>query len=222
MTSGPGHCVDGDGRLIASWGVAGCPKANEPESGDTCVLLKSQDWLLVAAIDGAGHGTEAAAAARTAESILARHVSESPISLILKCHEGLRRTRGVVMTLAYCHLGHGTLTWLGIGNVNAVLFHGSVAGPMPSDRIVLRGGVVGYQLPPLRAEVLPLRPFDTLIMATDGIEEHFADNVTLTGEPQEIADRILAAHRKDTDDALVLVLRYLGTAALGVAAHDRP
>jgi len=220
MTSGPGRCADADGRPIASWGVAVRPKNDGAESGDISVLLRRDDWLLVAAIDGAGHGTEAAAASHAAEAILAAHVHESPISLFLRCHEGLRKTRGVVMTLAYCHLGDGTLTWLGVGNVDALLFHGRVTESGPTDRIVLRGGVVGYQLPPLRAEVLPLRPFDTLIMATDGIEEHFADNVSLAGEPQEIADRILAAHRKETDDALVLVVRYLGT-AVGAESHDR-
>jgi serine/threonine protein phosphatase PrpC len=79
-----------------------------------------------------------------------------------------------------------------------------------ADRIILRGGVVGYQIPALRAEVLPLRMCDTLIMATDGIQEHFADHVPLIGEPQVIADRLLAQHRKETDDALVVVMRYLG------------
>lgn len=216
MTSGAGQCVDHEGRRLASWGVATVPMKDEAESGDTCLLQSSSDGLLIAAIDGAGHGAEAAVAARTAEAILAAHAHESPISLVLRCHDGLRASRGVVMTLALCHLRDRTLTWVGVGNVEAVLFRAGTGERSPSERIILRAGVVGYQLPPLRAEVLPLRPLDTLIMATDGVEELFADKVELTGEPQEIANRILAAHRKDTDDALVVVVRYLGP-----ADHDR-
>jgi hypothetical protein len=112
------------------------------------------------------------------------------------------------MTLAFCHARDRTLTWLGVGNVDAVLFHGHEK--TASDRVVLRGGIVGYRLPALRAEVLPLRKFDMLIMATDGIEEYFADSVDLRGEPRALADRILATYRRGTDDALVLVARYLG------------
>jgi serine phosphatase RsbU (regulator of sigma subunit) len=217
MTSEAGQCTDDAGRRLASWGVATVPMKDQAESGDTCLLRTLADGLLIAAIDGAGHGAEAASAARTAEAILAAHAEESPISLVLRCHDGLRASRGVVMTLALWHLRERTLTWVGVGNVDAVLVRAGTTGRAATERIVLRGGVVGYQLPPLRAEVIPLRPLDTLIMSTDGVHEWLADTVELTGEPQEIADRILAAHRKDTDDALVVVVRYLGP-----GGHDRP
>jgi hypothetical protein len=205
-----GRIVDGDGRNVLVWGVAMAPKKSETESGDTCVMQESPEGLLIAAIDGAGHGAEAAAAARIAEETLSAHADESPISLVLRCHDGLRNTRGAVMTLVACDLRDRTLTWLGVGNVDAILWHAVPTDRVAADRIVLRGGVVGYQLPALRAEVMPLKTCDTLILATDGIEEHFADDVALHGEPQEIANRILAAHRKETDDALVVVVRYFG------------
>jgi serine phosphatase RsbU (regulator of sigma subunit) len=35
--------------------------------------------------------------------------------------------------------------------------------------VLLRSGVVGYQLPTLRASTLPIAPGDLLIFATDGI-----------------------------------------------------
>jgi phosphoserine phosphatase RsbX len=51
-----------------------------------------------------------------------------------------------------------------------------------------------------------------VVLATDGIGTDFADRLT-AGEPsQELADRILAQYGKESDDALVLVARYLGSA----------
>jgi len=194
-----------------SWGVAEAPFPNERESGDQYVFQPSAGGILIAAIDGTGHGTEAAAAAKIAAHTLQAFAVESPIALVLRCHEQLRLTRGAIMTLAFAHLADHTLTWLAVGNVEAVLFHtGRV--DRTSERVLLRAGVVGYRLPALRTDVIPLETFDTLVMATDGINPDFADDLALEGSPQQIADSILAKHRRETDDALVVVAQYLGDA----------
>lgn len=78
------------------------------------------------------------------------------------------------------------------------------------EYLLLRGGVVGYQLPPLHASTIPVARGDTLILATDGIRSGFAEGLDLGEPPQRIADHILAQHGKSTDDALVLVGRYIG------------
>jgi len=56
---------------------------------------------------------------------------------------------------------------------------------------------------------------DTLIVATDGIDEQFADQLPQDLTPQPLAEHIFAHYAKSTDDALVLVARY------GVAADER-
>ena len=108
---------------VIAWGVAAAPFPNERESGDRYVVQPSGDGLLIAAVDGNGHGAEAAAAAKIAAATLEAHAPESPIALLLRCHEELKGTRGAVMTLAFVDLRDRTLTWLGVGNVEAVLFH---------------------------------------------------------------------------------------------------
>ena len=50
---------------------------------------------------------------------------------------------------------------------------------------------------------------DTVILATDGIRDGFADGLAVAGTPQMMADAILAKHAKGNDDALVLVARYV-------------
>jgi serine phosphatase RsbU (regulator of sigma subunit) len=66
----------------------------------------------------------------------------------------------------------------------------------------------------LRPATLPVRRGDVLILATDGIPGDFADPEDLSGTPKEIAERILEEQGKDTDDALVVVARYLGRDAV--------
>jgi phosphoserine phosphatase RsbX len=194
---------------VIIWGVAGAPFPNERESGDRCVVRPSADGLLIAAVDGTGHGTEAAAAAKIATATLEAHSRESLTALVRRCHEELKGTRGAVMTLAFVHLRARTLTWLGVGNVEGVLFHAAGESNTP-DRALLRAGVLGYRLPALRSEVLALKPLDTLVITTDGIKPDFEEGLTLDRDPQHIANDILARHRSGIDDALVVVARYLG------------
>src|ERR1700675_2887735 len=91
------------------------------ESGDRHLVCCGGEGILIAAMDGIGHGEEAANAAKAAICILKASPEEPVISLVERCHEGLRSTRGVVLSLASIDPEHGMLTWLGVGNVQGVL-----------------------------------------------------------------------------------------------------
>ena len=210
MSGGAPELRAEDYQEVIAWAVAEAPFPNESQSGDRHLVLPSADGILIAAVDGAGHGAEAAAAAKVAVATLEAHAFESPIGLLVRCHEELKGSRGVVMTIAFIDLRDRTLTWAGVGNVEAVLFHGLDRYQTRPDRALLRSGVLGYRLPPVRAEVLPLKPMDTLVIVTDGIRPNFDDGLSLSDDLQPIADGILARHSNGTDDALVVVARYLG------------
>lgn len=190
------------------WAIAQRSLDERFVSGDQYVVRPFPDRILVAVIDGLGHGSKAADAALTAVRSLQANSLPSVIPLIKRCHEDLLRTRGAVISLASFHPTEGTLTWLGVGNVEGLLCHAN--GSASRERLLLAGGVVGYRLPTLRAVVLPIAPGDTLIFATDGIRSNFSNDLPLTLSPQAIADHILAQHRRGTDDALALVARYVG------------
>ena len=78
------------------------------------------------------------------------------------------------------------------------------------EMLLLRGGVVGSQLPPLQATVLPVARGDTLYFVTDGVRSDFAESLTALENPQRAADRILGQFQNGSDDALVLVARLTG------------
>jgi len=195
---------------VLEWGLATLALPGHAESGDRHVVQPFPNGVLVAAVDGLGHGEEAAAAAKLAVSILERHAQEEVIALLRRCHEALRGTRGVVMSLASFRAPDSMLTWLGVGNVEGILLRDAANANPRRESLLLRGGMVGAELPPLRVSVIPVMRGDTLIFATDGIREGFTEGLALSDPPQQLADRILARYTKGTDDALVLVARHAG------------
>ena len=114
------------------------------------------------------------------------------------------------MSLAAFDLRHNLLTWLGIGNVQGTLRRCGLPADGTEELLLLRAGVVGSQLPPLRASILPLLPGDMLVLATDGVRSGFAPRITSGKDPRLAAQAILDQYNKQTDDALVLVVRYRG------------
>ena len=119
------------------------------------------------------------------------------------------------MNIASFNAPNGTMKWIGVGNVDGMLLRSGANGHTTGQRdegLITRGGVVGYQIPTLRETELSVNRGDTLILGTDGMGGGFMEHLTLGDPPQQIADRILEQHGKTTDDALVLVARYLGDA----------
>ena len=194
---------------MAEYGVAKLVLPGERESGDQHLVCCNESGVLIAAIDGIGHGAEAASAARVAIAVLKNGVGEPIIPLVFACHEKLRSTRGVVLSLASVDVKHGLMTWLGVGNVQGVLVRADKKAGL-QETLLLRGGVVGDHLPQLQAAVLPVTQGDLLVFATDGVRADFVRTLSALENPQRAAERILKSFCNRSDDALVLALRITG------------
>lgn len=188
--------------------MAARPIAGEHVSGDRHVAVSSTR-LVVAVIDGLGHGPEAAHAAGRAAEIVETHPDERPDALLRRCHDALRNTRGAAMTVASIDPVVGEMTWLGVGNVQATVLQRRTRDAR-REWVPLRGGVVGYLLPALRPGTVRLQRDDVLVLATDGVRPVFGEWPAPAEAPQDVANRILADQSRGTDDALVLVARYRG------------
>lgn len=198
---------------LLEWAAASRSVGAPGESGDVCLVRVLPPMASLVVVDGLGHGAAAADAAHRAVTLLAGAFDENPIDAIQRCHEGLRSTRGVVLSMAQIDGTRDLMTWFGIGNVEGVLVHcASVAGPHRVP-LLARAGVVGRQLPLLSAGLLPIVPGDTLAFATDGVHPRFARELTCDIPPRRAADGILAKHGTGPDDALIVVARYLGGGA---------
>jgi negative regulator of sigma-B (phosphoserine phosphatase) len=195
---------------VIDWGIAECSLPGEVRSGDASIVVQVPSGVVIAVVDGLGHGIEAAQAAETATAVVKEHGGEPLLTVIERCHQALRYSRGATMTLARINSVSQTLTWLGVGNVEGRLLRARPSKELTTESPMLRGGVVGHKLPPLHASSAKLSRGDLIIMTTDGVAGGFVDHLAPEGTPQGIADKILQQHWRKTDDALILVARYLG------------
>jgi serine/threonine protein phosphatase PrpC len=179
-------------------------------SGDLHLIIPGHSQSLVCVMDGLGHGHDARLASRECAEILKAHRGAPLLELVQHAHEGLRGTRGVAMTLALIDPVSGQLEWVAVGNVEGLVLRQGLPRGAMHDAVVLRGGVVGYRLPPLKVSRVALAPNDLLVFASDGIKSGFSAGLDLSLGVQELADDIARRFTKGSDDALVLVVRYLG------------
>jgi phosphoserine phosphatase RsbX len=177
------------------------------ESGDAYLVEPFPGGVLLGVVDGLGHGPDAAAVARTATAVLAANAAEEPSRLLELCHEALSGSRGVVASVASVR-EQGSLAWVGVGNVDAEII--SLRGDRLRRVLTLRGGVLGDKLPRLRTAVLPIAPGELIVFATDGIAGSALEALDARAPAEITAERILASGCKGSDDALVVVARYLG------------
>lgn len=194
------------------WAVAQRPFPGMDVSGDHCLVHPFGDGILLAVMDGLGHGPGADAASRLAcDCLLHSQPARGLAQLIRDCHEALRGSRGVAMTLAIYQPGPGTLQWSSIGNVEAVLWHLPEEDDGRRLCVTPRGGVIGYQLPTPHVATLEVAAGDICCMATDGIASAFVERTPPRLEPRNLADYILERYGRGTDDALVLAVRFAGS-----------
>jgi serine phosphatase RsbU (regulator of sigma subunit) len=182
--------------------VAARPYPGEAVNGDAFRIDWVGDSCRIAVIDGLGHGPQAAAAAVAATSALAAHPTHDPVIAIQECHEALKGTRGAAQLMVCITMEAGTLTFAGVGNVEAQLWQVGRSKHLMSDR-----GIVGSTLPHIRPVTIPLEADWRLLMYTDGIRNRF-DRAALqqtAPEADDLAHAILNDWSRATDDATVLV-----------------
>jgi phosphoserine phosphatase RsbX len=195
---------------LLDWATATRVRPGERVAGDLAVLAPAPAGAIIAAIDGVGHGPAALRAARVAVREASRGAEADIAVVTRRCHRALRYTRGAALSLGLVARARGSLTWLGVGNVEGRLVRATCGGRSVQESLVVAPGLPGRDLPELSPTTLPLDHGDLLIFATDGVTQCFADDLDVSGSPAEIAERIMTRHWKADDDALSVVARYLG------------
>ena len=194
----------------AEWGVAALPHPNHSVLGDAYFVKPLPDGLLLAVVDGLGHGAEAATVSALCVDTLSTNSGHPLPALLRRCHERLRGTRGATMTVAAFDFANDEMSWSGIGDVAAVLLRAGAAAQPRAETLVLRAGLLGSGSPMLTASSVGMCRGDLVVLATDGIGAGFERAIDRAASPRIAAERILASYSKRTDDALVLVARYRG------------
>ncbi|HKU36698.1 MAG TPA: SpoIIE family protein phosphatase [Polyangiales bacterium] len=174
------------------------PKVSEHVNGDAALVRRTDSGeLLLAVIDGLGHGPNAAKATQAALSWLQTAALDAPLAVSMPAlHAALRETRGVAATLLI--LRGDKLEGCAVGNVQFSCMNGTV--PM-----VLSSGVLGQRLPKLRVCEAVLRPGCRIALFSDGISSKFRLDESRQLRPQQACELAMERHRKREDDATILI-----------------
>jgi serine phosphatase RsbU (regulator of sigma subunit) len=194
------------------WAAARRPLPGEEVCGDFPIAVDvGSTAALFGVADGLGHGAAAETAALRAAEVVDRSRAEPPDVLLQLCHRGLADTRGAAITLARIDFEADTLSWIGIGNVTADLVAKTPGGAKIRASALLAGGIVGYRIPhALATHQVSIGPGDLLVIATDGILEDHVAGIDFAAAAMAIAEHILNAYSRESDDALVLAARHRG------------
>ncbi|MFT3764407.1 MAG: SpoIIE family protein phosphatase [Minicystis sp.] len=188
-------------------GILGRALPSEIVSGDHAAFVRDGDTLLLAVVDGIGHGPLAHDASGQAIVTFLANAKSSPSAILDACDDSLKSTRGAVMGIARIDEGTRVMEHAGVGNVttrierfrSSRLFSGSSAtlGGRPHKRKPFM-------------ESIPLEQGDVVLMYSDGL----TTRVDLSGEPDllrehpiVIAQRVMVGFGRPNDDAMVLVAR---------------
>jgi len=189
-----------------SVGAVRVARRYEPVCGDDWAYrdLPLQGHTFVVA-DGLGHGENAALAAREAVSVLQASPSCSPCVLIDTMHGRLRSTRGAAVMVVQVDSARGRIRHAGIGNISAVVFDGSKV-----RHLVSQNGIVGHDTRRIREQETACPDSWMLVMHSDGVTgrwdlEHYPG--LPARDPSVIAGVLYRDHKRDRDDACVLVAK---------------
>lgn len=187
------------------WASAGAPAAGQVDSGDRDVIVAVGGGALLGVVDALGHGPEASEVADTVVAVLHAGASDELQNILLRCHRELAGSRGAVLALARFE-SIGTLSWLGVGNVKALLLRPRYGTMQACATVVAHAGVLGMQLPPIRSQSIAVRPEDVLVMASDGVGAVEMEREIWANLPAATAG-IVKQHRVPSDDSILLAAR---------------
>ncbi|NUP06512.1 MAG: SpoIIE family protein phosphatase [Polyangiaceae bacterium] len=174
------------------------PCKGEKANGDRAVVIDRDGVVLLAVVDGLGHGPAASLAADAAERTLdAAKVELSLEELFKLVDRALRGTRGAAMTAL--RIAKGELEAAAIGNVG---FRSTASG-IP---LVWTPGILGQTHRPLRVGRCAAPKHGRLLLFSDGISSRFRLDSLDTKSPERACEELLASHALPHDDATALIM----------------
>jgi negative regulator of sigma-B (phosphoserine phosphatase) len=175
------------------------PCTGETLNGDAVVVREYGSDVLIAVIDGLGHGPKAADVAQAARTWLeaATPSADGALGLTRGLHSALQGSRGAAALVLL--LAADRMEACSVGNVELR----SSLGTLP---FVLTPGVLGVRLRQPKVCSAPRLIAERLVLFTDGISGRFDQAALRPLSPQDSVSHIFSAHRHKHDDASVVVV----------------
>jgi anti-sigma regulatory factor (Ser/Thr protein kinase) len=181
-------------------------KPRETTCGDGYMVKHTENDILIFFGDGLGHGIYAKEAVDCAAGVFFETTENEPVAILREMHEKVRRTRGLVATIAI--FGKKTLDWkiCGIGNILTRMYSGvQYKNYMPYN------GTIGLNIPTsMNPSVFPIARNQHLIMCSDGIQTRWdlsKYNAIFKYDNQILAAAIYRDFTRGNDDSSVLIAK---------------
>lgn len=144
-------------------------KPGESTSGDGYYCKVTEPYIKIMLADGLGHGKEANQAINEAVKAFKICPSHSPVEIVRYLHQEVRKTRGLVATIAVFDFDKKQIKIAGVGNISAKL-----SGQTLTKGHLAYNGIVGHNIPnTMNDQVLPFSEFQQLIMCSDGLRSRW-------------------------------------------------
>jgi anti-sigma regulatory factor (Ser/Thr protein kinase) len=205
LWSVPAHRPHPRGRFEI--GLVTTPTPGEEVCGDGWAVGVNAGRDVIMMVDGLGHGTFAAEAAREAAEVFRKHIALGAAGLIRTAHESLRSTRGAAMAVAEIDTEAREIRFAGAGNISASIIR---PGEGRSSSMVSLNGTVGHSLRKVQEFTYPWDDGALLVMHSDGLSSHWQIDRYAglsAAEPGLIAGVLYRDFKRGRDDATVLVAR---------------
>ena len=205
------HSAPGEGTIVmARFGKTGGMRLGavnrvvegEIECGDAWSLRQDAQGFALFVVDGLGHGTFAAEAARVAVGAFEANPFAQPQDILVRANGLMSKTRGGAAASA--RVVGDQVSYCGVGNISGVLIsHGKSQG------LVSHNGTLGLNQRRTQQFEYRREPGAFLIMHSDGVSarwdlKHRAD--LLSRHPAIIAAALYREHGRERDDATVVVV----------------
>lgn len=183
-------------------------KPGETLCGDGFGMRSDEERSYFFLGDGLGHGPHAHDASKKGTAYFLQTADKDPIDILKGMHQEIKKTRGLVGTVAV--LNHKIHQWriFGIGNISTRINQGiHVKNYTPYN------GIVGLNMPnTTTASEIEQEKYQYLIMCSDGIKTKWDMSkypYILKHDPIILAAAIYKDHARQTDDMSVLVVKVL-------------
>lgn len=181
-------------------------KPGETACGDGFYAKVTKEHIKILLGDGLGHGPDAAFAVGEAIKAFKICPDESPVSILRFISSSVKKTRGLVASVAVYNIKQKTWKLAGVGNISAIL-----VGNGYSKNYLSYNGIIGMNVPnTMNEQLLTYEKGQMLILCSDGIKSKW-DLSKLPGimrcDPSIIAAAIYKDFARNTDDMSVAVIK---------------
>jgi len=174
--------------------------------GDGFFYRLTKDKLSIIVGDGLGHGPEAAKAVNAAIEAFKNIEENNPVEIIRMLHESVKRTRGLVATVAIFNFKEKCWRICGVGNIAA-----RMSSFISSKAYMSYNGIIGHNIPrSLKIHEVPYEPGQTILLCSDGIKTRWdLSKYPAIGKNDLsiLTAAIYKDHSRNTDDSSVVAVK---------------